>query len=68
MLKDPQFLAEAKAQRMAIEPLDDKESSVKISEAVDFESKTAEGRGCDLPENVIWRVDSLQSGFVILSA
>jgi hypothetical protein len=41
---------------------------VKISEAAEFESETA-GRGrSDLPENVIGRADSLQIGFVILSA
>lgn len=33
MLKDPQFLAEAKAQRMAIEPLDDKEIEALLARA-----------------------------------
>jgi IS5 family transposase len=41
---------------------------VKISEAVEFESKAAVLRRSDLPEKVIWRADSLQTRFVILSA
>jgi hypothetical protein len=36
------------------------ESSVKISEAFEFETETAAGWRSDLPENVIWQVDSLQ--------
>jgi hypothetical protein len=41
---------------------------VKISEAAEFESETA-GRGrSNLPKNVIGPADSLQIGFVILSA
>jgi hypothetical protein len=35
-------------------------SSVKISEAFEFETETAVGWRSDLPENVIWQVDSLQ--------
>ena len=41
-----------------IEKLDS--SSVKISEAFEFETETAVGWRSDLPENVIWQVDSLQ--------
>jgi hypothetical protein len=41
---------------------------VKNSEAAEVESKMAMRRRCELPENVIVRVDSLQIGFVILSA
>jgi hypothetical protein len=41
---------------------------VKISEAVEFESKAAVLWRCDLPEKVIWRADSLQTRFVILWA
>ena len=43
-------------------------SPVKIFEAAEFKSETA-GRGrSNLPKNVIGRADSLQNGFVILSA
>jgi hypothetical protein len=41
---------------------------VKNSEAAEFESKTAVRGGYELPQNVIVRADSLQIGFVILSA
>jgi hypothetical protein len=33
---------------------------VKISEGFEFETETAVGWRSDLPENVIWQVDSLQ--------
>jgi hypothetical protein len=43
-------------------------SSVKIFEAAEFESETAGRVRSNLPKNVIGRADSLQNGFVILSA